>query len=67
MTFPGGTGYRDDDDRAFVERLYIEQAAADISPGAIAKLGRNENVVTAILARICNLKSDIEISSEIIG
>lgn len=28
------------------------QAVADISPGAIAKLGRNENVTTAILMKI---------------
>jgi len=43
------------------------QAAADISPGAIAKLGRNENVTTAILSKICNaLKCDIGDVMEII-
>ena len=36
------------------------QAVAGISPGAIAKLGRNENVTTAILMKICNaLRCDI--------
>lgn len=43
------------------------QAAADISPGAIAKLGRNENVTTAILMKICNaLRCDIGDIMEII-
>jgi len=43
------------------------QAAADISPGAIAKLGRNENVTTAVLMKICNaLKCDIGDIMEII-
>ena len=35
------------------------QAAAEISPGAISKLGRNGNVTTAELIKICNaLKCD---------
>lgn len=43
------------------------QTAADISSGAIAKLGRNENVTTAVLMKICNaLKCDIGDIMEII-
>lgn len=43
------------------------QAAADISSGAIAKLGRNENVTTAVLMKICNaLHCDIGGIMEII-
>ena len=43
------------------------QAAAEVSPGAIAKLGRNENVTTAVLIKICNaLKCDIGDIMEII-
>ena len=43
------------------------QAAADISLGAIAKLGRNQNVTTAILSKICfALKCDIGEVMEII-
>lgn len=43
------------------------QAAADISSGAIAKLGRNENVTTAVLMKICNaLGCDIGDIMEII-
>lgn len=43
------------------------QVAADISSGAISKLGRNENVTTAVLMKICNaLKCDIGDIMEII-
>lgn len=43
------------------------QVAADISPGAIAKLGRNKNVTTSILMKICNaLRCDIGDIMEII-
>lgn len=43
------------------------QVAADISPGAISKLGRNKNVTTAVLMKICNaLKCDIGDIMEII-
>lgn len=43
------------------------QAAADISSGAVSKLGRNENVTTAVLMKICNaLNCDIGDIMEII-
>jgi putative transcriptional regulator len=43
------------------------QDAADISPGIIAKLGRKENVTTAVLLKICNaLKCDFGDIMEII-
>ena len=43
------------------------QAAADISSGVISKLGRNENVTTAMLMKICNaLKCDIGDIMEIV-
>ena len=43
------------------------QIAANISSGAISKLGRNENVTIAVLMKICNaLKCDIGDIMEIV-
>ena len=44
------------------------QVAAGISAGAISKLGRNENVTTTVLAKICKaLSCDIGDIMEIVN